>query len=256
MGGLLALALTPAFWPISAGASPENRDEFCQGYKGTALWGQCTRAVASGCAESEFAHPRCQQWAEQWEDQTGETPPWVVCGGDGVCTVFITSEQYDGNLGGLDGANEKCNQLAAAAGLEGTYSAWLSTDEDNDPESLFTHAQLPYRSVGEQQNEGPQIAANWTAWTTGTLDSLPQKDEAGNDCNAPGAGCPFWSATVQTGAFSAVGGTCNSWTDNVDLALFGSAGALFVDTPEIFSSSGSTAPCEQGGSIRVLCFEQ
>ena len=41
--------------------------------------------------------------------------------------VFVTSTLHDGNLGGLEGADAICNQLAAGH-LPGTYTAWLSTE--------------------------------------------------------------------------------------------------------------------------------
>jgi len=36
--------------------------------------------------------------------------------------VFVTSETYDGNLGGIAGADSKCQALADAAGLDGIWS--------------------------------------------------------------------------------------------------------------------------------------
>jgi hypothetical protein len=41
--------------------------------------------------------------------------------------VFVTSTLHNGNLGGLEGADAICNQLAAG-NLPGTYTAWLSVD--------------------------------------------------------------------------------------------------------------------------------
>ncbi|MDD5606391.1 MAG: hypothetical protein PHN37_00800 [Candidatus Pacebacteria bacterium] len=41
--------------------------------------------------------------------------------------VFVTSNNYRGNLGGLSGADNICNQLANTAGLGGTWRAWVST---------------------------------------------------------------------------------------------------------------------------------
>ncbi|MCX2976373.1 DUF1554 domain-containing protein [Candidatus Marimicrobium litorale] len=58
-------------------------------------------------------------------------------------TVFVTSESYTGNLGGLAGADQKCNDLAAAASLSGEYKAWLS-DGIEAPNTRFT--QSPYVS--------------------------------------------------------------------------------------------------------------
>lgn len=45
-------------------------------------------------------------------------------------TVFVTSLSYSGNLGGLSGADQQCQELAKAAQLEGDYMAWLSDDNE------------------------------------------------------------------------------------------------------------------------------
>jgi hypothetical protein len=42
-----------------------------------------------------------------------------------VVEAFVTSTQYDGNLGGIAGADQKCAERASAASLPGTYRAWL-----------------------------------------------------------------------------------------------------------------------------------
>ena len=46
--------------------------------------------------------------------------------------VFVTSQTFTGNLGGIAGADQKCQDLADAAGLPGIYKAWLA---DSDPAS-------------------------------------------------------------------------------------------------------------------------
>ena len=254
LGGLLALVLTPAFWPGGVSAATEERDLYCEGVRGTALWGQCTRAVDNGCHESEFAHPRCAQWAEQYEDQTGFTPPWVVCGGDGVCTVFMSSSHFNGDLDGLEGANEKCNVLALDAGLEGTYAAMLSTDASNDPESLFTRAQVPYRSVGELQNTGPQVAPDWDDFTSDNLQSLPLINEKGGVCASPGGQCPFWAST---GRFFTYDGrpTCLKWTsgDGSEIPPGGGETTFIVGRLDTWGETG-TVTC--AATRFLLCVEQ
>src|SRR3954468_8304546 len=55
-------------------------------------------------------------------------------------TVFVTSQEYNGNLGGLQGADLKCRTLAMKAGLLATgsvYKAWLS-DNTTSPSRRFT----------------------------------------------------------------------------------------------------------------------
>jgi len=56
--------------------------------------------------------------------------------------VFVTAATWNGNLGGLSGADTKCNTEASAAGLSGTYTAWLSTTtvhaKDRISDGLYT----------------------------------------------------------------------------------------------------------------------
>ena len=44
----------------------------------------------------------------------------------GSAYVFVTSETYTGNLGGVAGADDKCQALADQAGLPGVYMAWIA----------------------------------------------------------------------------------------------------------------------------------
>jgi hypothetical protein len=58
--------------------------------------------------------------------QTGQGSPLPAFTSSGS-KVFLSSIAYDGNLGGLAGADAKCQALATAAGLTGTFKAWLSS---------------------------------------------------------------------------------------------------------------------------------
>jgi len=44
--------------------------------------------------------------------------------------LFISSETYSGNLEGIRGANQKCQDLAAGAGLSGTYRAVIASNNE------------------------------------------------------------------------------------------------------------------------------
>lgn len=50
--------------------------------------------------------------------------------------IFLSSERYHGGLGGVAGADQKCQALAKQAGLGGTYKAWLWTS-NSGPETTF-----------------------------------------------------------------------------------------------------------------------
>lgn len=81
---------------------------------------------------------------------------------DNTCQIFLTSAVYDGDLGGMKGADEKCNRLAAKAGLirdEREFRAVLFSDEetnpDYDPKEFFS-----YCSGGYYLPNGKKVAKN------------------------------------------------------------------------------------------------
>src|SRR5262245_8934869 len=59
--------------------------------------------------------------------------------------VFVTSAVYSGALGGIPGADEKCQALAGALG--GSWRAWVG-DGDSSPAQNFTQSAVPYVLVG------------------------------------------------------------------------------------------------------------
>jgi hypothetical protein len=98
------------------------------------------------------------------------------------CTrkVFVSSETYTGMmrqidpwLWGLDAADAKCQRLATAAGLVGTYKAWLSNGSAS-PASRFVRSIYPYVRV-----DGVMIASNWDDLVDGVLNNPINKTETG-----------------------------------------------------------------------------
>lgn len=77
--------------------------------------------------------------------------------------VFITSTTYKGNLGGLAGADAKCQERANAANLEGIWKAWLS-DSTTSAASRLAHSSSPYKLLN-----GQIVANNWADLTDGSL---------------------------------------------------------------------------------------
>lgn len=108
-------------------------------------YGGCTAAceLAPRCSDGNLDEPH---EACDYGDLNGDG---VGVGDLGPCddscqfqgrTVFITSVTYTGDLGGLSGADLKCKNLAAAAGLADAtlFRAWLS-DGFNSPATRFEH---------------------------------------------------------------------------------------------------------------------
>jgi hypothetical protein len=134
-------------------------------------------------------------------DCDGEADPPSLCSGK---LVFVSSAIYDGNFGGgsevlghLD-ADQECQVLANAAGLTGTFKAWLSGRVDTGDGPLphgvvdrFTPSAGPYYLVS-----GQKVADNWADLTDGTLDHAIDHDENGN----PFAGIDrVWTNTTSSG---------------------------------------------------------
>jgi hypothetical protein len=154
---------------------------FCPGDDGVCCDSACS-GTCMGCKATETCAPNgsCSQLASG-------TDPKSECAGASSCfagacqtgtVVFVTSATYNGNLGGLAGADAICQSHADNACLTGTYLPWLST-ASTSPSARFPHQAVPYRLVG-----GTKIADNWGDLTDITLDAPIGLDELGNPAPA------------------------------------------------------------------------
>ncbi|MGB1013186.1 MAG: DUF4215 domain-containing protein [Nannocystaceae bacterium] len=136
--------------------------------------------------------------------------------------LFVTSEMYTGDMGGLAGADQNCQTLAEAAGLPGTYLAWLSTANES-PNTRFTQSAMPYI-----RPDGQMIANNWADLTDGNLLVQPNVTEQntpvpiGNTSCAGGGFPTVWSHTNANGNGLA-GERCGGWTNTQGGASWGRA---------------------------------
>lgn len=120
--------------------------------------------------------------------------------------VFISSlGALSANLGGPARADATCNTLAAAAGLTGTYLAWLS-DGTNSPDTRFNKSTVPYiRAL-----DSAIIATNYADLTDGLITNTIVLDENGRNV---GFG-RVWTHVQNDGKSSTevATGHCNGWT--------------------------------------------
>ena len=166
--------------------------------------------------------------------------------GDGGCdpAVFVTSKEYAGAIGdgGVVAADQECAALAAAAGLPGTFRAWLSAAGQSSPSARFTNKSTrPYRRL-----DGTQVAADFGALAS-TLKSTISFTEKRVEI-------PFsyvWTATNGDGMATIGGGDCAGWT-SADPAVKGGSGES-DDTVSEWTAFGDTA-CSM--MARLYCFEQ
>jgi|WetSurSiteA1Bulk_404760.scaffolds.fasta_scaffold00297_5 hypothetical protein len=107
--------------------------------------------------------------------------------------IFVSSASYDGNLGGLVGADSKCQGLALAAGLPGIYRAWLS-DATAGPVTRFTHKNYPYKRV-----DGVVIAISWSDLVDGSIMNPIAVTETGGAWSDDGGTDLVWTYTRTNG---------------------------------------------------------
>jgi hypothetical protein len=136
----------------------------------------------------------------------------IGCQGAVSCTrvVFVTSTKFLGNLGGVAGADAKCQALADLspnARIKGhTFLAWVSTSATS-PSARFTHGTMPY-----VLGNGQLVAANWQDLTDGSLmNSGISLDEQGHSQSDAA-----WTATSSSNALLS-GPSCADWTSSAPL---------------------------------------
>ncbi len=165
-------------------------------------------------------------------------------GTSSVKRVFVTSQTFDGdfkaygNTGdadGLKGANTVCMQAAAAAGLGGTWVAWLSVTG----------------------NDAINRVADVAPWflVDGTTKAFDTHAQLGAPANAPVnmsehgdiVSGPAWTGTTLQG--TAHSARCGEWKNN------GTSLGAWGDTGNAFDwSYKDTQYCSK--TARLYCFEQ
>jgi len=220
----------------------EECDDGAENQAGT--YGGCTPMTCTKephCGDAETQKP--QEECDLGEEKNGEDGE--VC--SEVCklagkVVFVTSKTYYGALGGLVGADDKCNTLAMEAGLAnaGSFMAWVSTGEAS-PSTRMTHHEEPYLLLDGKTT----VATSWGQLTDGTLDNAIAVDEKG----MPALSHLVWTGTSALGELSAP--SCADWTsDNKGVVgLQGTTGAV-----DKTWSEKEGALCHTTG--RLICVEQ
>ncbi|HRS54249.1 MAG TPA: fibronectin type III domain-containing protein, partial [Bacteroidales bacterium] len=166
--------------------------------------------------------------------------------------VFVTSTSYYASLGGINGADNICQSRANAAGLNGTYMAWIS-NASSCPNNRFNKSTGPYILVN-----GTIIANNWADLTSGTLQNPINVDEFGNLIVS---GNTTWTNTDIYGNFDTgfwggcTSNICNNWTDGS--SCNSSGGAAMGGNINTTNSEWTHYSCGCClNSWRLYCFEQ
>ena len=141
--------------------------------------------------------------------------------------IFVSSAVYSGALGGLSGADAKCQTLASAAALCGTFKAWLS-DGTADAAARLTHATGNYVLAN-----GQVVASGWAGLTSGSIQHAIDLTEMKGLAPVGTLKCagspivPVWTGATISGV-AVANGSCNNWAtaSTGPGAVFGSASAL------------------------------
>ncbi len=203
-----------------------------------------------------------------------------------MTSFFVTSQKnMTGDLGGLAGADMRCQTLAAAVGLGSkTWHAYLSVEHDAANGNMPTNAKDRIGHGPWYNSRGVMVAADVASLHMRTGDPAVFIDEHGNLINGQWTASPSpVEHDILTGSNAdgtlAVGKTCLDWTSTMTMQDGGvpDGGELFVarvghadglgpncsmaTTPNNVTSWNSahdnrgcndTAPA--GGAGRIYCF--
>ena len=176
--------------------------------------------------------------------------------------VFITSQQYTGDLGSLTGADQKCNDLANSEGLGGQWVAWLSSKTVSASERV-TQTTNKYVLL-----DGTAIADNWEDLIDGSLNAPILITQKLKKLDENEGGRRAWTHTKSNGEtlgdgeepiwfegelITALIDACNDWTSADSLHKAGRGEAVSVDGTWTYSG---IRDCTLGSESRLYCFEK
>jgi hypothetical protein len=172
-------------------------------------------------------------------------------------TFFVTSTgsgAAGGNLGGLEGADKKCTDLAAAAGGgDHTWHAYLSVQGKPAKDRIGPG---PWVNQAGKQIAADVGALHAYAFVPATADMLDEKGQP-----VPAKGRMILTGTKQDG--TPLNATCNNWTSNAgnQNARVGDAssdtspvlGVRWNDSTKAYACS-QQAIAQNKGEGRIYCF--
>jgi len=232
----------------------------------------CTAAicVAPGCSDDDKEGSKSDSGGGGDEDGGGEADAGdgAAPGQGSMLSFFVSSDtDADGNLGGLDGADARCQRLAEAVGAgDRTWRAYLSAENGGTP----IHARDRIGSGPWYNAKGELVAADLDALHARTGDADVFLDENGAKVNGQWEGSPTPNQhDVLTGSDASghliAGKTCSDWTSaeaglNARVGHTDGLGPGRNDMPPYSSwqSSHENQSCSNtsplGGAGKIYCF--
>jgi hypothetical protein len=159
--------------------------------------------------------------------------------------LFVTRATYDGALGGLAGADTRCQASADAMELGGTWRAWLSDESTAAPTRITGNG--PWYEIGTNA----KIFANKSGLLGYPLHAIT-RDEGGLAVDHG-----WWTGTQINGVIAS-GFTCMSWTSKSQFGQdFGTFGSSYsTGTPGAEWTDDNDVDCGFVNAAGLLCLEQ
>lgn len=144
--------------------------------------------------------------------ETGSTDT----GAEPMHRIFVTSVVYPGDLGGLSGADEKCQAQADAADLSGTWKAVLSAGGTNARDRIVIDGPVLNMLDESIAANGPDLwdmMLDHPVLYDETLAARPGDVWTGSavDGTASGVDCSGWTATSASGHRGGAEDANNDW---------------------------------------------
>jgi len=149
--------------------------------------------------------------------------------------IFVTNGLWNGDLGGLAGADAKCNSEAKSRGFNGTYQALLGSSAGR-PETRSIHYPIPYLS-----ETGGYLNSDFHDLFSSGPDNSINNDPFKN----------AWTGLNSNGTLT--GQDCNGWTDS-SVSATGTKGK--VDAINQTWLNDTEAPYVCNGIFSLYCIEQ
>ena len=158
--------------------------------------------------------------------------------------AFVTSATFTGDLGGLNGADLKCQAAAETAKLDNAdrFKAWLSDTMEGPVDRFDTK----FTGVFELPDNTVVVRAGWSDLTDGNLEHAIDRDESGTTVVSA-----VWTNTGSDGKLVVGGLNCNTWSNAG--ALKGNIGLSDEATLDGTWTFGNAQFCSS--AARLYCFE-
>lgn len=184
------------------------------------------------CIDEEFCHEdecvECVTDDDCSEGETCEVGECVVPVDEAV--IFVTSEEFVGDIGGREGADDICTDAASNADLDGEWIALLSSSDISAMDLLLVNG---LESATFYNSNGDEMAASLADLFDGMLQNPVGYDEFGEERTVG-----VWTGTTSQGESS--GNNCDDWQNAEMYGPDGTYGSSNADNGFWMSVSSST----------------